>query len=54
VGEIRLQGIPASEGIAIGPAFLVLPEPLGFPARPESPNRRLPGLRPQPRLPARV
>ena len=40
MGEIRLQGIPASEGIAIGPAFLVLPEPPGLPLRnPESPEQ---------------
>jgi phosphoenolpyruvate-protein phosphotransferase len=42
VGEIRLQGIPASEGIAIGPAFLVLPEPLGLPLpSPESPEQEI-------------
>jgi phosphocarrier protein FPr len=34
---IRLQGIPASEGIAIGPAFLVTPEPASPPARSPGP-----------------
>jgi phosphotransferase system enzyme I (PtsI) len=39
VTEVSLQGIPASEGIAIGPAFVLVPDPSSTPARsPQSPE----------------
>lgn len=32
-GSVELRGVPASDGAALGPAFLFLPEPLAAPAR---------------------
>jgi phosphoenolpyruvate-protein phosphotransferase len=37
VTEFKLQGIPASEGIAIGPAFRLEPEPIHLPDRAPDP-----------------